>query len=173
MAHSSRNIRVQWNLATRAASKRSNCKGPPGLPCAVTPQGTWPPCVPSNPSTIITVLRESVCPVVYSHKVGAPCSSTRADTRSSPIGRHSGSCPETGFEEIRPRAAVGNIAFPRKGLPGVLFPNKPLPAQSETFLFSWSEQSALLRWRTERPAARRKGEMVGSRNYARVNRMKW
>jgi hypothetical protein len=35
---------VQGNLAARAASKRSNCKGPPGLPCAVTPQGTWPPC---------------------------------------------------------------------------------------------------------------------------------
>ena len=34
----------QWNPAARAASKRSNCKGPPGLPCAVTPQGTWPPC---------------------------------------------------------------------------------------------------------------------------------
>src|ERR1700682_2208348 len=33
----------QWNLAARAASKRSNCKGPPGLPRAVTPQGTWPP----------------------------------------------------------------------------------------------------------------------------------
>src|SRR6202790_3460475 len=38
----------QWNVAARAASKRSNCKGPPGLPCAVTPQGTWPPCFPSN-----------------------------------------------------------------------------------------------------------------------------
>jgi hypothetical protein len=37
-----------WNLAARAASRRSNCKGPPGLPCAVTPQGTWPPAVPSK-----------------------------------------------------------------------------------------------------------------------------
>jgi hypothetical protein len=58
----------QWNLAARAASKRSNCKGPPGLPCAVTPQGTWPPCVPSKQSTIISILRRSVCPVVYSYK---------------------------------------------------------------------------------------------------------
>ena len=41
----------QGNLAARAASKRSNCKGPPGLPCAVSPQGTWPPWVPSSPST--------------------------------------------------------------------------------------------------------------------------
>ena len=54
----------QGNLAARAASKRSNCKGPPGLPCAVTPQGTWPPWVPSNPSTIMTILRTGVCPVV-------------------------------------------------------------------------------------------------------------
>ena len=36
----------QQKLAARAASKRSNCKGPLGLPCAVTPQGTWPLCVP-------------------------------------------------------------------------------------------------------------------------------
>src|ERR1035441_4046865 len=57
----------QWSLAARAASKRPNCKGPPGLPCAVTPQGTWPPCVPSNPSRIITILRASVCPVVNSY----------------------------------------------------------------------------------------------------------
>jgi hypothetical protein len=33
----------QGNLAARAASKRSNCKGPLGPPCAVTPHGTWPP----------------------------------------------------------------------------------------------------------------------------------
>src|ERR1035437_4295025 len=59
----------QWNLAARAASRQSNCKGPPGLPCAVTPQGTWPPCIPSYPSTIITILSTSVCPVVNSHKV--------------------------------------------------------------------------------------------------------
>jgi hypothetical protein len=37
-----------WRPAARAASRRSNCKGPPGLPCAVTPQGTWPPCIPST-----------------------------------------------------------------------------------------------------------------------------
>jgi hypothetical protein len=41
----------QGNLAARAVSKRSNCKGPPGLPCAVSPQGTWLPWVPSSPST--------------------------------------------------------------------------------------------------------------------------
>src|ERR1035441_165820 len=56
----------QWSLAARAASKRSNCKGPPGLPCAVTPQGTWPPCFPSYPSPTITILRTSVCPIVNS-----------------------------------------------------------------------------------------------------------
>src|ERR1017187_8574433 len=56
----------QWSLAARAASKRSNCKGPPGLPCAVTPQGTWPPYILSYPSTTITILRTSVCPIVNS-----------------------------------------------------------------------------------------------------------
>ncbi len=39
-----RGITLEWSWAARAASKRSNCKGPPGLPCAVTPPGTWPPC---------------------------------------------------------------------------------------------------------------------------------
>jgi hypothetical protein len=67
----------QWNLAARAASKRSNCKGPPGLPCAVTPQGTWPPYIPSNPSTMITILRTSVCPVVNNHRVGQKRTSGR------------------------------------------------------------------------------------------------
>ena len=67
----------QWNLAARAASKRSNCKGPPGLPCAVTPQGTWPPYIPSNPSTIMTILRTSVCPVVNNHRLGQKRTSGR------------------------------------------------------------------------------------------------
>src|ERR1700719_3638681 len=44
----------QWNLAARAASKRSNCKATPGLPSAVTPQENLPPYIPLNPSTIIT-----------------------------------------------------------------------------------------------------------------------
>src|ERR1700720_571537 len=56
----------QWRLAARAASKRSNCKGPPGLPCAITPQGTWPPCAPSNHSTTIAILRTIFCPVADS-----------------------------------------------------------------------------------------------------------
>jgi hypothetical protein len=30
-------LKSQWKLAARAASKRSNCKGPLGPPCAVTP----------------------------------------------------------------------------------------------------------------------------------------
>jgi hypothetical protein len=60
--------RIQWNLAARAASRRSNCKGPPGLPCAVTPQGTWPPYVPSNQGTIIAILKTKVCPVQDSHR---------------------------------------------------------------------------------------------------------
>jgi hypothetical protein len=34
----------QMNMAAGAASNRSNCKGPIGIPCAVTPQGTRPPC---------------------------------------------------------------------------------------------------------------------------------
>jgi hypothetical protein len=50
----------------RAASKRPNCKGPPGLPCAVTPQGTWPPCAPSK--GIVAIRRTSLCPVVDSCK---------------------------------------------------------------------------------------------------------
>jgi hypothetical protein len=54
-----------------------NCKGPPGLPCAVTPQGTWPPCVPSNSSTIIAVLRTNVCPVQDSHREGRKQTSVR------------------------------------------------------------------------------------------------
>src|ERR1039457_2719193 len=66
----------QWSLAARAASKRPNCKGPPGLPCAVTPQGTWPPCVPSNPSRIITILRAIVCPVVNNRRYYARASHT-------------------------------------------------------------------------------------------------
>src|ERR1019366_7874343 len=38
---------------------------PPGLPCAVTPQWTWPPySIKSN--TIMTVVRTRVCPVVNS-----------------------------------------------------------------------------------------------------------
>ena len=63
-----RGAALQWNLAARAASKRSNCKGPPGLPCAVTPKWTWPPRAPSTQNTIITVLRTSVCPVRNSYK---------------------------------------------------------------------------------------------------------
>jgi hypothetical protein len=31
------------HLAAGAASNRSNCKGPIGIPCAVTPKGTRPP----------------------------------------------------------------------------------------------------------------------------------
>jgi hypothetical protein len=58
----------QWGLAARAASKRSNCKGPLGLPCAVTPQGTWPPCIPCYSSEIITILRPKFCPIVDNHK---------------------------------------------------------------------------------------------------------
>ena len=34
----------------------SNCKGPPGLPCAVTPQGRWPPRFPSMQSSMLTIL---------------------------------------------------------------------------------------------------------------------
>jgi hypothetical protein len=60
---------VHRNLAARAASKRSNCKGPPGLPCAVTPQGTWPPWVPSKPSTILKIPSTDVCPVVDNYGV--------------------------------------------------------------------------------------------------------
>ena len=63
-----RGASFQWNLAARAASKRPNCKGPPGLSCAVTPQGTCPPCVQSKPSTIMTILGRSVCPVVNSYE---------------------------------------------------------------------------------------------------------
>jgi len=32
-------------------------------------QGTWPPRVPSNPSTIMTILRTGVCPVMESYKL--------------------------------------------------------------------------------------------------------
>jgi len=66
-----RGATFQWNSAARAASKRPNCKGPPGLPCAVTPLGTLPPCVPSNPITIMTIFGMNVCPVGNSHKVGS------------------------------------------------------------------------------------------------------
>jgi len=62
---SNRGEAFQRRLAARAASRRSNCKGPPGLPCAVTPQGTWPPRLPSNPHESITMLTAGVCPVVY------------------------------------------------------------------------------------------------------------
>jgi hypothetical protein len=60
-------VTFQWNLAARVASKRPNCKGPPGLPCAVTPLGTWPPCVPSNPITIMRIFGTNICPVGNSH----------------------------------------------------------------------------------------------------------
>ena len=53
-------------LTARAASKRSNCKGPPGLPCAVAPQRTWPPYVPSNPTKIMTMVSTIVCSFMYS-----------------------------------------------------------------------------------------------------------
>ena len=46
-------------------------KGPSGLPGAVTPQGTWPPCIPSNQILIIRALSTRVCAVVNSY----PCSS--------------------------------------------------------------------------------------------------
>jgi len=61
-----RRQQFRWSMATRAASKRSNCKGPLGLPCAVTPQGTWPPRVPFNPNVIMTLRHKSVCLIVYS-----------------------------------------------------------------------------------------------------------
>jgi hypothetical protein len=54
--------------AARAASRRSNCKGPPGLPCAVTPQGMRPPCIRSNQSVIIGIFDTSVCAVVNSYR---------------------------------------------------------------------------------------------------------
>src|ERR1700730_13635967 len=94
----------QWILAARAASKRSNCKGPPGLPCAVTPQGTWPPFGPSNPCTIMTILRTSVCPVVNSHKVGAktnvrPPGSCRAVAQRLELQRNKVSSVQTSIDD--------------------------------------------------------------------------
>ena len=53
----------QGNAAARAASRRSNFKGTPGLPCAVTPRRAWPPrCIESN--TIMTIFKMNVCLVV-------------------------------------------------------------------------------------------------------------
>jgi hypothetical protein len=54
--------------AARAASRQSNGKSPPGLPCAGTPQGTSPPCIPSNQSLIIRTFRTSVCAVVNTYR---------------------------------------------------------------------------------------------------------
>ena len=42
----------------------ANCKGPPGLPRAVTLYGTWPPWVPSNPSSIATIQWTRACLVL-------------------------------------------------------------------------------------------------------------
>ena len=57
---------LEWRRrpAARAASRQSNCKGPPGLPCAVTPRGTWPLSIPSNQNLIIRIYNTSVCSVV-------------------------------------------------------------------------------------------------------------
>ena len=54
---------IQGNAVARAAPRRSNCKGTPGLPCAVTPRRAWPPrSIESN--TIMTTLKMNVCLVV-------------------------------------------------------------------------------------------------------------
>jgi hypothetical protein len=41
-------------------------KGLPGPPCAVTAQGTWLMCIPSNQILIIRTVSRSVCAVVNS-----------------------------------------------------------------------------------------------------------
>jgi hypothetical protein len=58
------NLKGDGNLAARATSKRSNCKGPLGLPCAVTPQRDMTVRVPSNHKNILRNGRPNVCPVV-------------------------------------------------------------------------------------------------------------
>src|ERR1700674_6006813 len=81
--HEGRGAIFQRNLAARVASTLPNGKGPPGLRCAVTPLGTWPPCVPSNPITIMTIFGTNVCPVGNSHKVGKRGANSRLVVRTS------------------------------------------------------------------------------------------
>jgi hypothetical protein len=54
----------QWNLTARAASKRSNCKGSPGLPCAVTPRMDVAVKGPSDHRNILRNAQANVCPPV-------------------------------------------------------------------------------------------------------------